>query len=132
MFHVFPRGDVFVVVLPEPFGRFSASFYFPWDGPSSYSELVKKNALKDFMVENFKEIYEVVADFDKQLSKKTLRRIMSVTVDPWHYGNLCFIGDAAHSLFPFYGAGLNTGLEDVGVLIDLIEKQKHATNIEWS
>ena len=41
-------------------------------------------------------------------------------MDPWYVDRVVFLGDSAHAIFPFYGAGLNTGLEDVGVMIDLI------------
>ena len=42
----------------------------------------------------------------------------------WHVDNVCFLGDAAHAIFPFYGAGLNSGLEDVTAMASLIEKYK--------
>jgi kynurenine 3-monooxygenase len=38
---------------------------------------------------------------------------------PYHYKDRCIIlGDAAHSMVPFYGQGLNCGLEDVRVLMN--------------
>ena len=46
---------------------------------------------------------------------------MAVKLDPWYTDQVCFLGDAAHAIYPFYGAGLNTGLEDLAALMNFIE-----------
>ena len=45
LFHIFPSKDkIFSVVLPEPDGRFSASFYIPW---TDYNLLKDSGKLSD-------------------------------------------------------------------------------------
>lgn len=52
----------------------------------------------------------------------TKRLISKAT--PYHYKDrVIIIGDAAHSQVPFYGQGLNCGLEDVRVLDSLLREQ---------
>jgi kynurenine 3-monooxygenase len=45
-------------------------------------------------------------------------------VTPYHYQDrVVILGDAAHSMVPFYGQGLNCGLEDVRILTTLMDQQ---------
>lgn len=41
----------------------------------------------------------------------------------WTRGNVCLIGDSAHSTFPFYGQGLNAGIYDIIILTDIIKEK---------
>jgi kynurenine 3-monooxygenase len=46
-------------------------------------------------------------------------------VNPYHYKDRgILLGDAAHSMVPFYGQGLNCGMEDVRVLKILFDKER--------
>jgi len=49
---------------------------------------------------------------------------MSIKTKPYHYKDRAIIiGDAAHAMVPFYGQGLNCGLEDVRILDILLRRE---------
>jgi len=60
-----------------------------------------------------------------QLPEKPRERVIyTVKTTQYHndVGNIAILGDAAHSTYPSLAAGYNTGLQDVGTLIDCIRQ----------
>lgn len=48
--------------------------------------------------------------------------LISIKCHPYHYGSSgVILGDAAHAMVPFYGQGMNSGLEDVRVLFSVLD-----------
>jgi kynurenine 3-monooxygenase len=49
--------------------------------------------------------------------------LISIKCRPYHFSSsVVIIGDAAHAMVPFYGQGMNAGLEDVRTLFSVIDK----------
>ena len=49
--------------------------------------------------------------------------LISIKCRPYHYGSSAVIlGDAAHAMVPFYGQGMNAGLEDIRILFGILDK----------
>lgn len=51
--------------------------------------------------------------------------LISIKCKPYHFlDSVVILGDAAHAMVPFYGQGMNAGLEDVRVLYSVLDKEK--------
>ena len=59
----------------------------------------------------------MLTDMSRQLLYPPIILNYPLKAQPYHYKDrVVIIGDAAHAMVPFYGQGLNCGLEDVRVL----------------
>jgi len=58
--------------------------------------------------------------------------LIAIKANPYHYKDrVVILGDAAHSMVPFFGQGLNCGLEDVRVL-DIILREERVEAVRTS
>jgi kynurenine 3-monooxygenase len=82
------------------------------------------------VVEYFKEkfpgvIPELITEDElkKQFTTNEHLPLISIKCTPYHFGSAgVIVGDAAHAMVPFYGQGMNAGLEDVRVLFEFLDK----------
>jgi kynurenine 3-monooxygenase len=62
-------------------------------------------------------------ELHQQFSQNPHLPLISIKCRPHHYASsVVIIGDAAHAVLPFYGQGLNAGLEDVRVLFEILDQ----------
>lgn len=123
--HVWPRHKYMLIALPNMDGSFTSTLFAPWS--VFKEELDTEDDWFDFFWNNFPDVFEKGLMTKEMLVKAYNENprgsLVCVRCSPYNYkGNVILLGDAAHSMVPFYGQGMNCGFEDVRVLTGLLEK----------
>jgi kynurenine 3-monooxygenase len=119
--HIWPRGTHMLIALPNVDGSFTATLFWPHEGPVSFDSVGPADVTGVF-AELFADAAEVIgADLTDQYAANPASGLVSVRTEPWNIGDrVVLVGDAAHAVVPFYGQGANAALEDVTLLCDLL------------
>lgn len=121
--HIWPRDKFMLIALPNLDGSFTSTFFAPWD---IIETLDNDEAVLQFFNKYFKDSIELIGEERLLYAFKNHPRgkLLSLNCNPYHFEDKAIIiGDAAHSMVPFYGQGMNCGFEDVFVLLQLLEAE---------
>ncbi|KAG6376447.1 hypothetical protein JVT61DRAFT_2435 [Boletus reticuloceps] len=118
--HIWPRHSFMLIALPNKDKSFTCTLFAP---TVELDRLIGCEAILSWFRTYFPDALLLLGE-DKLLNdfaKNTRSPLISIKAKPYHYKDRCVIlGDSAHSMVPFYGQGLNCGLEDVRVLQALL------------
>ncbi|XP_063884132.1 kynurenine 3-monooxygenase-like [Scylla paramamosain] len=120
--HIWPRGNYMMIALPNQDRSWTVTLFMPFE---IFGTLTTPEELLSFFQTNYPDAIPLIGreklinDF---FSNKPLPMI-SVKCSPYHVGNTSVImGDAAHAMVPFYGQGMNCGMEDCVVLNEILDQ----------
>lgn len=120
--HIWPRHEYMLMALANNDGSFTSTMFAP---KHLFEALDTEEKFLSHFENQFKDAYDMIGKDALALAYNNNPRgsLVSVTCDPYNSdGRAIIIGDAAHSMVPFYGQGMNCGFEDVRVLMELIDK----------
>lgn len=124
--HLWPRGDCMIVGFPNLDRSFTISIFMPAQGDMSFASLSDRETLEDFLSGSCGDLAANLENPAHDFFNGTPAPLLSSGCSPWvHGGWLSLIGDAAHTLVPFLGQGLNAGFEDCRVLMECLEETGH-------
>lgn len=121
--HIWPRGDHMLMALANLDGSFTGTLYLPNEGPDGFASVTTLQDAVAFLQREYASALDFLApDSAERLANAPLGHLATTRCGPWHHGDrVLLVGDAAHAIVPFFGQGLNCGLEDCAVFWELTE-----------
>jgi kynurenine 3-monooxygenase len=120
--HIWPQGDSMFIALPNLDKTFTSTLFLTRSG---FEQLDVSGKIVEYFNEKFPGVVpDLITEDDlrKQFREHDHLPLISIKCSPYHYGSTgVIIGDAAHAMVPFYGQGMNAGLEDVRVLFEFLD-----------
>jgi kynurenine 3-monooxygenase len=110
-------------------GSFTCTLFMP---SANYTELEEDpSKLPAFFDQNFPGVTSLIPPEDLISAFETNPHLplINIKCKPYHFSSsVVIVGDAAHAMVPFYGQGMNAGLEDVYTLFSILDKHNVETN----
>jgi kynurenine 3-monooxygenase len=121
--HIWPADESMFIAIPNTDKTFTSTLFMSKEG---FEELEASGKVVEYFKEKFPAVVpELITEDDlkKQFTNNEHLPLISIKCTPYHYGSAgVIVGDAAHAMVPFYGQGMNAGLEDVRVLFEFLDK----------
>ena len=118
--HIWPRTDQMLIALPNSDGSFTATLFVPMSGERICPADSPDTNLAEFH-ETFEDAISLFGDLSG-LIKRRASRLAAIKCWPWTDGAaVLLMGDAAHTMAPFYGQGMNCALEDCWILSQVMK-----------
>ena len=126
--HIWPRGDSMMIALPNPDHSFTATLFWPFDGPAGFAGLDTGSAVTARFERDYTDATPLFEDLAGEFARNPVGSLVTVRMWPWTRGRIGLLGDAAHAIVPFFGQGMNCAFEDVVELDRCLEE----TGDDWS
>ncbi|KMP06407.1 kynurenine 3-monooxygenase [Coccidioides immitis RMSCC 2394] len=122
--HIWPGREFMFIALPSPDKSFVCTLFAP---SAHFSALEKSpDQLYEFFNVHFPGVSpELIPpeSLKEQFMNNPHLPLISIKCSPHHFNSsVVILGDASHAVLPFYGQGLNAGLEDVRILFELLDE----------
>ncbi|CAL1546667.1 unnamed protein product [Lymnaea stagnalis] len=120
--HIWPRNDYMMIALPNLDKSFTTTLFMPFE---IFESITSEEKLIQFFKDEFPDALPLLGEAELKQSFFSCKALplVSIKCHPYHVNDKAVImGDAAHAMVPFYGQGMNCGMEDCIVFDELLDK----------
>ncbi len=113
------------IALPNTDRSFTCTFF----GPVALFRTLESAAASDlvqFFTDKFPGLTDHISpsSLSTQFHQNPHLPLLNIKCTPHHFSHAVILGDAANAIVPFYGQGMNAGLESVRVLFSFLDSQE--------
>lgn len=122
--HIWPGSDKMFIAIPSVDRSFTSTLFAPYEDFLALEDDPSK--VEWFFNQNFPGAVDLIGpgEIRNQFMVNPHLPLISVKCSPHVFESSgVILGDAAHAMVPFYGQGMNAGLEDVRVLFSHLDAQ---------
>ncbi|CAF3682060.1 unnamed protein product [Rotaria sp. Silwood1] len=121
--HIWPRHKFVIIASPNQDKSFNATLILPM---SIFNSLSKSEEILQFFQQYFPDVLSFVGSDNiiKTLLSSKPRSLITIKCSTYvsSTGDMLLMGDAAHSIAPFYAQGMNAAFEDCLVLFETLKQ----------
>jgi kynurenine 3-monooxygenase len=121
--HIWPGGSMMFIALPNTDKSFTCTLFAPVDTFNALSS-GDDSDLVTFFDRHFPNLTTHITptSLTTQFRQNPHLPLISLQCHPHHYtSSAVILGDAANAMVPFYGQGMNAGLESVRILFEKLD-----------
>jgi len=123
--HVWPRGGCMLMCIANRDGSFTCTCVLPFEGKLSFASLQNENDVREFLFSHFPDLMPLMPNAVQNFMLNPPSDFITTRTNLWHYKDLCvLLGDACHTVVPFYGQGMNAAFEDCSILDKCIAEHR--------
>ncbi|MEO3975608.1 aminotransferase class V-fold PLP-dependent enzyme [Streptomyces sp. CAU 1734] len=123
--HIWSRGHFMLISQPNTDGTYTTGLWMPLTHPDpeqpSWETMRTPEDVVKLFSENFPDVVEFLPSLAADVLAVSPAPLKTIRVFPYHHQRTVLLGDAAHTLVPFFGQGINCSFEDVRALMSLYD-----------